>query len=129
MTNRRDFFKFFAAGTTIVPILGGVPVEEGRALIVEPPRVEPVQSFLSTSKVPEIGNYRVTVYAQNKATKQSFTIESDAFLSHVVTEHVDVTGYGDTFHRQIPGPSRMTFEVTGVPYVRIAAIYRSTIGS
>src|SRR5579863_1612450 len=45
---RRDFFKLFAAGATVVPVLGEMPSMQARAKLIETPKIEilaPVSNF------------------------------------------------------------------------------------
>ena len=41
--NRRDLLKYFGIGSTIVPVLGGVPKIEAPARLISEPEIEPVK--------------------------------------------------------------------------------------
>jgi hypothetical protein len=43
IVNRRDLLKLFGAGASAVPLIGGAPVMEAAATIIEPPKVELVK--------------------------------------------------------------------------------------
>ena len=122
--DRRDFFKMFAAGATVIPLIGGTPCDEARAMIIEPPKVELAPAQLSAKMMPDIGEYDVTIYATNKATGQAVTINSATVLTKCTwTAAFAATAMDSPAKRQVfQNLGQMTFEVTGVPWVRVGAV-------
>lgn len=125
--DRRDFFKMFAAGaTTVVPLIGGAPCDEARALIIEPPKVELAPAGLSANMLPDLGEYDVTLYATNKTTGQAVTINSATVMTKctwAIAFAATALDSPDPVKRQMfQDEGQMTFEATGVPWVRVGAV-------
>ena len=97
MVDRRDFLKFFGAGATVVPLIGGMPHAGAVARLIEPPRVEQVEPKveLATPGDVEAMKYdtlRACVQiTQIKPTQSVFGFAGGEFVIAATANEIDVT--------------------------------------
>lgn len=107
--------KLFGVGAAVVPVIGGIPDIESRALIVVPPTIE----------VPERPKI-IEASTMQEATRTIMTISFPdgtsfkATVSNVEWTHsarmVDVTNLGSPWRQHIPtliNPGRISMDIVG----------------
>lgn len=120
--NRRDLLKLFGVGSAIVPVIGGVPEVQAKALLVDLPHIiaAPAPQIIKPGSWSELmGGYDVWLTAREQKTGHVMTMRCSAFLMNAQIEVVDVTSLGSSrgFREFKPGPLHLTFEATGEPIV------------
>ena len=111
--NRRDVLKLFGVGGIVVPIVGGMPMEEARSLIVTPPEIEVPTAGTSTPMLPDFDSpYETVMYCRSREGR-CFRIVCETF----VTEHEWAPPFYqiiDSIESRVPGIRATTkFVVTG----------------
>ena len=112
--NRRDIFKLFGVGAMVVPVINGMPHEEARSLIVEPPRVEPVEFTVHPPRWDDFGKCDVMVFARDQKTGTVMSMQCEAFIASANYHIVDVTtSMGTLCRRKLPTYVEVSFVATG----------------
>jgi hypothetical protein len=123
--DRRDFMKYFGIGSTIVPLVAGMPKMDAGATLIEVPKAEievaqtipsafPVHQFINRSKLRMQVNF-----LDEKGNLFSF--EADTFLTSI--ERIEITFRDDQYRRYIPG--QMKWDMSGVVVSESSNIQRA----
>jgi hypothetical protein len=111
---RRDFFKLFGAGATIVPLIGGVPEVAVPAKLIEVPKIEPVQyPALETKGIPLASHdpcaITVTITTPDGKT---YRMSAKTFVAKVDVSSIPY-GWGDV-HQMIVPCHNVSWNMEGV---------------
>lgn len=99
----------FAAGAIVVPVLDGMPRVESQALIIEPPKVEPVKlapvramgAAVTATDLSLTHRYEVTVTLRDKQSGLATIMKCESFVVKSWADVVDVTESHDLRRKEL----------------------------
>jgi hypothetical protein len=75
--NRRDLLKYFTAGASIIPVVGGMPKMEAAANLIEVPKISPVEIV---KDIPLLNSFRAIALDDIEI---SVTLKQRDFVYHI----------------------------------------------
>ena len=103
---RRDVLKYFSAGSSVVPIIGGLPFPHAQAKLIEEPKVEIeiAEGLPSKPELPTLvdgGSWHVEVRLKSQSG-QELTIVGKSFITN--GEGTKLIFNSDGFITELPYP-------------------------
>ncbi len=122
MFSRRELLKYFGAGATIVPVLGGVPETQAPAKLIEEPRIQPVELAteipVNPARLPPfLNNERCFITVDIARGNEHWRFHANTFITRAEVGFADLTSLSSpgNFKERLPlMPESLEWSMSGV---------------